>query len=104
MDVDRIMLFEGAEGDPATGDGWLPSVWLERDGTDLYLGVNEEVAGVAEGVPRDAFDAIRARQLTGAERRVLLAAVMGDHMNPDDLNTAVAKLESVLDEDGGQSA
>jgi hypothetical protein len=61
MSDDRIFLFEGAEGDPETGDGWLPSVWLEHNGTELYVGVSEEVASMAEGVPVEAFEAIRDR-------------------------------------------
>jgi hypothetical protein len=100
MDDDRIVLFEGAEGDPETGEGWMPSVWLEHEGEgchEMYVGVGEEIGGTTEGVSAEAFEAIRARQLNDDERRVMLAAVMGDHMDPDALQSATGKLTAAVE-------
>ena len=99
MADDRVVLFAGAEGDPVTDDGWMPAVWLEHEGPaghEMFIGVGEEVAGMVEGVDAATFEAIRARQLDDAERSVLLAAVMGDHMDPAALESATGKLDAVV--------
>lgn len=99
VDEDRVVLFEGAEGDPEeVNDGYMPTVWLEQDGNEMYVGVGEEVESMAEGIDAETFAAIRARQLSEDERRVLLAAVMGDHMDPEALQSATAKLTASLGE------
>lgn len=91
---ERVILFAGDDA----GDDYLPPVWLEHEGTggEMYLGVGETVGGMVEGVPHVAFEKIRATQLTDPERRVLLAAIEGDHMDPVVLNNAVAKLHRAL--------
>lgn len=61
-DDTRVVLFEGAN-DPEDDEAWLPSVWLDHDAdrSELYVGVSEEVASMAEDVPFKAYEAIRER-------------------------------------------
>lgn len=59
---DEIELFAGEPGDPETGKGWMPRVALDHgSGSELYVIVGEEVAGMAEGVDTATFEAIRRR-------------------------------------------
>lgn len=61
MTDDRLVLFSGRDGHPETGEGWLPSLWLQHEGEDgheLYVGVGEEVGGTTEGVPYAIYAAL----------------------------------------------
>lgn len=62
---DEIELFAGGSGDEETGEGWMPRVALAHgptdEGSELYVIVGEEVAGMAEGVDAPTFEAIRRK-------------------------------------------
>lgn len=92
-----VVLHPGAAGDD-DGDGYIPRVALEHEGEDgheLYVIVGEETGGMIEGVPFEAMDGIADRVLTDDDAVVLLAAVMGDHMDAGALDRATAKLRRV---------
>lgn len=96
---DRIVLFEGRDEENDEGDEvYLPSLWLEHDAArhELYVGVGETVAGMVESVDAEVFEAVKVRVLTAPERVVMLAAVLGDNLQPEALNSAVGKLEKSL--------
>lgn len=60
--TDRAVLFAGDPGDDE-GDGYLPAVWLEHDADrhELYVGVGEEIASMAEGVSAAVYAKIAQR-------------------------------------------
>lgn len=94
---DKVVLHPGHPGDPETGDGWMPEISLEHHGTraELYVIVGEEAGGMIEGVSAEQFAQIAPRLFADDELKVLLAAVMGDHLDPDALDRAITKLDAV---------
>lgn len=61
---DELELFKGRDPvDPfAEESGWLPRIALDHDGGhELYVIVGEEVGGMIEDVPAEAFAAVRER-------------------------------------------
>lgn len=55
---DRVIL---DPGNPSGDDDWRPEVSLEHEGSELFVIVGEEAAGMAEGVSAESFEVIRAR-------------------------------------------
>lgn len=63
MSDTEIVLFAGTSATDDPDDTWLPSLSLDHDAgrRELYVIVGEEAAGMAEGVPAEVYEAIRAR-------------------------------------------
>lgn len=77
---------------------YMPEVTLEHDDKrhELYVNLGEEAGGMIESVSSSTFEAIRDRVLTDDDAQVLLAAVMGDHMDQAKLNAATTKLDRIV--------
>lgn len=63
MSDTEVDLFPGREPvDRFAEGGWLPRVALDHDGGhEMYVIVGEQVGGMVEDVPAEAFEAIRER-------------------------------------------
>lgn len=75
-----LILTKGFVPDEADTREYVPEVSLDHEGTELFVIVGEEAAGMAEGVSAEAWDDIVAR-ITRLER--------------------LEKILDVLDRDGG---